>query len=352
MTRGSFWSLLAALVMLVLGGCASGPPRARAPVWTPQQSGVDASLRGVCAVDDAVAWASGSAGTVLRTQDGGAHWQRLTVAGALDLDFRDVHATSAERAWLLTAGTPARVYRTDDGGSSWHVQHEESSPAAFFDAFAWWDDRAGLAFSDPVDGAFLVLRTADGGATWTRASSLPVPRLGEAGFAASGTCVAVGDHGRAWIGTGGTVARVLRSTDRGATWQAAATPLQQGEASQGVFSIAFVDANRGVAVGGDYTAADSRVGTAAWTDDGGHTWRAAATPPWGYRSCVVPVPSAGGVWISVGPNGIDRSLDDGEHWQALGAAGHHALALAPSGAVGWAVGAAGRITRLDGPGAR
>src|SRR4051794_22503429 len=42
--------------------------------WTPQSSGVTVRLRGVSAVDDRVAWASGDKGTFLRTIDGGKTW--------------------------------------------------------------------------------------------------------------------------------------------------------------------------------------------------------------------------------------------------------------------------------------
>ena len=47
--------------------------------WTPQTSGVNARLRGVSAVSDRVAWASGANGTILRTTDGGETWQRLSI---------------------------------------------------------------------------------------------------------------------------------------------------------------------------------------------------------------------------------------------------------------------------------
>ena len=50
---------------------------AAAPVtWQPQTSGVTGRLRGVSAVSSTVAWASGANGTVLRTTDGGTHWQQ------------------------------------------------------------------------------------------------------------------------------------------------------------------------------------------------------------------------------------------------------------------------------------
>ena len=47
-------------------------PIALAPAWTLQTSGVTARLRGVSAVSDKVAWASGSGNTILRTEDAGA----------------------------------------------------------------------------------------------------------------------------------------------------------------------------------------------------------------------------------------------------------------------------------------
>ena len=45
-----------------------------------QDSGVDVRLRGISAVDADIAWASGREGTVLRTVDGGRHWQAVIVS--------------------------------------------------------------------------------------------------------------------------------------------------------------------------------------------------------------------------------------------------------------------------------
>ena len=83
-----------------------------APAWTDQPSGVTARLRGVSAVSDRVAWASGSAGTVLRTGDGGATWQSMTVPGAEKLDFRDVDAVNEQIAYVLSIGSPHRFLST------------------------------------------------------------------------------------------------------------------------------------------------------------------------------------------------------------------------------------------------
>ncbi|HKY27003.1 MAG TPA: hypothetical protein VJM12_03570, partial [Pyrinomonadaceae bacterium] len=47
------------------------------PHWTVQTSGVNVRLRGISAVSESVAWASGAGSTVLRTADGGTSWQKL-----------------------------------------------------------------------------------------------------------------------------------------------------------------------------------------------------------------------------------------------------------------------------------
>lgn len=317
--------------------------------WELLESGVDASLRGLSPVDAAVCWASGNGGTVLRTEDGGRNWELRSVPGAEQLDFRDVQAFDADRALVLSAGQPARIYGTQDGGATWTLRYDSPHPDAFFDSFAFFDDRRGIAFSDPVDGRFLVLRTADGGASWREVpeGALPRPIAGEAGFAASGTCVAVRSPDLAWVGTGGAVARVLRSTDGGRRWTAHEVPMLSGQASQGVFSIAFVDARHGVVVGGDYRQSDLARSNAAWSKDGGTRWTPAEVPPGGYRSCVTAVPGRPWTWLAVGLNGTDWSHDGGRTWQALaGDSGQwHAAAFAEDGS-GWAVGAHGKVGRL------
>ena len=111
---------------------------AQAPVvrWLPQASGVTARLRGVSAVSSTVGWASGAAGTVLRTSDAGTTWQRLTVPGAEALDFRDIDATDARTAHVLSIGPGAasRIYQTSDAGATWTERFVNTDPQAFFDA--------------------------------------------------------------------------------------------------------------------------------------------------------------------------------------------------------------------------
>jgi photosystem II stability/assembly factor-like uncharacterized protein len=318
--------------------------------WTPQASGVTARLRGVSAISDRVAWASGTNGTVLRTADGGTAWQPLSIPSSEKLDFRDIDAIDERTAYALSIGPgeASRIYKTSDAGATWTEQFVNRDPKAFFDAMAFWDANRGVAFSDSVDGQFVILTTIDGGRNWSRVppASLPPALDNEGAFAASGTNVAVVAPNHVWIGTGAAAqSRVLRSSDGGRTWQVATTPLASGP-SRGIFSIAFGDARHGIIVGGDYQKESEAVDNVAVTTDGGATWTAVKGLS-GFRSVVAFVPKAPHTVVAIGPSGSDYSTDNGRTWTALAGAGFHAFSFAPSGALGWGVGEKGAIGKLS-----
>lgn len=322
-----------------------------APVtWEPQLSGVTVRLRGVSAVSAAVAWASGAEGTVLRTIDGGRTWQRRPVPGADTLDFRDIDAFSATTAVVLSIGNgeSSRIYRTTDGGTTWEERFRNTDPKAFFDAVAFGDGTHGAAVSDSVDGRFVMRVSSDGGRTWVPLppDGLPAALAEEGAFAASGTNVAMAGADRLWVGT--SKSRVLRSVDGGRTWTPHLTPVAAGTAT-GIFSIAFRDPHTGVVVGGNYQREGEAVANAALTTDGGITWREPepGRGPSGYRSAVAWLPGSRPLLLAVGPTGSDWSADGGRTWSPAGGAGYDALSIAPSGGVGWATGAGGRIARVS-----
>jgi len=317
--------------------------------WSLQTSGVNARLRGVSAVNDRVAWASGSASTVLRTTDGGATWRKLNVTSEA-LDFRDIDAVDAQTAYALSIGNgPAsRIYKTIDGGASWTLQFQNDDPKAFLDAMTFRDANHGVVFGDSIDGRFYILLTDNGGRNWTRvpANTLPAALENEGAFAASGTNIAVFGNTHAWIGTGAAIkARVLRTADGGRTWQVADTPLAAGP-SAGIFSIAFRDALHGVVVGGDYRKEQQAVENLAITTDGGVTWKLVKGLS-GFRSVVAYVPGAKTpALVAVGPSGADVSLDDGQTWTPIAGRGFDTFSFVPHKAVGWAAGANGGIGKL------
>jgi photosystem II stability/assembly factor-like uncharacterized protein len=334
------------LLLLILGLAAIQAPTVH---WTPLTSGVTARLRGVSAVNDRVAWASGSQGTILRTIDGGTTWRTLTIPGSETLDFRDIDAIDENIAYVLSIGKgdASRIYKTIDAGASWVQQFINRDDKAFYDAMAFWDAKRGIVVSDSIDGQFMILGTTDGGNSWTR---VPIERLppalpNEGFFAASGTNVAVLPPNHVWIGTGAAKeSRVLRSSDGGRTWAIAKTPLASGP-SAGIFSIAFSDAMHGIVVGGDYKVEAAAVDNAAMTSDGGATW----TPMkglTGFRSVVAYSSSDGASLVAVGPLGSDYSTDRGKTWTAIPGPGFDTFSIARRGRVGFAAGAKGAMGKL------
>jgi photosystem II stability/assembly factor-like uncharacterized protein len=328
-----------ALNLLLVTVCA-------AQTWVGQNSGTNASLRGVSAVDAKIVWASGTGGTYLKTTDGGESWNASKVPGAEELDFRDVEAFDAGHALLLSIGPgeKSRIYRTADGGAHWDLAFTNPDAKGFFDCMAFWDAQRGIIVGDPVDGHFGVFTTNDGGDHWQRRTT-PDALPGEGAFAASGTCVITGGKQDAWFVTGGPkAARVFHATDGGATWTVASTPVRNDGPSAGIFSLGFSDARHGVAVGGDYNKPDETTRNLAVTSDGGRTWTVpVGSPPAGFRSAVTYVPKLK-LWMTVGTSGSDAS-SDGVNWKRFDTGAFNATSFAASGD-GWAVGSRGRVARF------
>ncbi|GAB3944637.1 oxidoreductase [Kribbella albertanoniae] len=343
------------LSQLVPAAQATGGPSYR---WDVTPTGSTAQFRGLSAVSKDVAWIGGSAGQVLRTVDGGKHWQNVSPAGAETVQFRDVQAFDAHRAVILSIGpgTDSRVYRTENGGKNWTETFRNTDEKAFYDCIAFNDKSHGLALSDPVDGKFRIAATSDGGKSWKVQpnAGMPAALPGEFAFAASGTCLVAGPGRTAWFATGGgDRPRVFRTFDGGRNWTVADSPMASGEAA-GIFSLAFRGPLFGVAVGGDFLKPTEAVKAASVTYDGGRTWKLvpADKAPKGYRSGSTFLPPSVSrsltTVIAVGPSGSDVSRDGGRSWTQFSDGNFDSVECGGHGTQAgcWASGAKGAVARL------
>lgn len=314
--------------------------------WQKQNVDTKASLRGLSVVNQNVIWASGTGGTFLKTVDGGKTWTVGKVPEAEKLDFRDVEAFDANTAYLLSIGNgeTSRIYKTTDGGKTWEKQFQATDKDIFLDAFAFWDKDHGIAMGDPVKGYFYLLRTDDGGKKWY---PLPTDKMipakeGEAAFAASGTCIITQGKNNVFMVSGGTQARVFRSTNRGNSWLVSETPITKGTQGSGIFSIAMFDAKNGVIVGGNYEKPNEVNNNLAFTKDGGKIWTLGKGLN-GYRSGVAYVDAK--TILAVGSSGSDVSKDGGKTWTNLDKENYNAVQSKGKNSI-WAVGANGLVAKL------
>jgi len=236
-------------------------------------------------------------------------------------NFRALACTT-NSVFTISIANPALLYK--DGILVYKEEHEK----VFYDSIDFWNNEEGIAIGDQTDGCMSIVITRDGGNTWKKQSCKIAPKVseGEGAFAASDTNISiVGDF--TWIATGGNASRILFSSNKGGTWEVFDTPIIQGVASSGMYSIDFYDEKVGFAIGGDYTQPEANKQNKIKTIDGGKTWELVGKgqKP-GYRSCVQFIPnSQGRAIVAVGFSGIDYSKDLGNTWKHLSDKGYYTI---------------------------
>ncbi|HMP88270.1 MAG TPA: YCF48-related protein, partial [Lacibacter sp.] len=266
-------------------------------------SGRTTSLRGMSVPTSTTIWVCGSKGTVGRSVNGGKVFEWMTVAGHEHRDFRDIEAFDAQTAIIMAVDTPALLLKTTDGGRNWKTVLQDRRPGMFLDALYFWNSMSGIVVGDPIEGRIYIARTFDGGNTWRGLppAYYPTAEPGEAFFAASGTNITGLNRQEAVFVTGGAHSRLFIRD------QKIDLPVIQGGTLTGANSIAVYDEKRIVIVAGDYQRDTARAGNCVLTSDKGKTFIRPATPPFGYRSCVIYVTKER--LVACGTTGVDVSTD-------------------------------------------
>jgi photosystem II stability/assembly factor-like uncharacterized protein len=287
------------------------------------------SIRAIAPIDENRVWFASDMGKVGLIDGDIPKLATIKYQDSL-LHFRSL-AVTPNAIFVLSIANPAVLYKIDfDGQEATHIEdvYSETGEKVFYDSMKFWNDKEGIAMGDPTEDCLSVLITRDGGDHWTKLScgTLPKTEPGEAGFAASNTNIALyGNH--VWIATGGKRARVFHSSDKGIHWEVFNTPILQGRAMTGIYSIDFYNEKLGVIMGGDWENKGFKEGNKAITTDGGKTWKLIANGKGpGFQSAVKFVPgSEGQEIVSVGSPGISYSHDGGDSWKELSREGFYAI---------------------------
>jgi hypothetical protein len=289
------------------------------------------SIRAIVPMDENSVWFAANKGMVGLIDGKTPKLANIKYEDSL-LHFRAIAKTS-EAVFVLSIANPGVLYKIGFSGKEASYIEEvyvEKGDKVFYDSMCFFNDKEGIAMGDPTDDCLSVIITGDGGNTWRKfnCDNLPKVENGEAAFAASNSNIAIyKDH--VWMASGGKRSRVFHSADKGKNWEVFETPMIQGKAMTGIYSIAFYDEKTGVIFGGDWEQKLFNEGNKAITKDGGKTWKLMSNGKGpGYRSSVKFVPGSKGRGIvAVGSPGISYSNDGGENWTELSSEGFYAISF-------------------------
>lgn len=164
--------------------------------WTTQTSGTIANLTKIFCLNANIAWAAGANTTFLKTTNGGTLWQPVNIPLIpvyTNSDISDIFFRDANTGWAALNAGGGPILRTGDGGNTWTTYYATNGSTIFS---VWFTDlNTGWAV-----GTFGgISKSTDSGVTWANFQD-----VGDAFL----NCVFFTDADHGWIcGTGGTVWR-------------------------------------------------------------------------------------------------------------------------------------------------
>lgn len=234
----------------------------------------------IIAPTDQIAWAVGTGGKIVRTEDGGKSWIRQKTPTIENL--QGIAAWDPKTA--IAAGNKGIILHTSDAGTTWSasVVPKSNNPnkllrARIFGETAWAVGEFGGLF-----------RSDDKGATFTRVLPEKDSAWNAISFRGQNGLV-VGEFGS-----------MIRSNDGGSTWTEVKT-----ENKVSLMALTFRTDTDGVAVG--------LSGTLLTTSDGGTTW---TSVPDLTREHLFDVQWDENHWVVVGDKGVMLTADaDAKTWK-------------------------------------
>ncbi len=199
--------------------------------WKRLRTGLDVTLLGLWCASPKDVYLCGANGTLAVTHDAGRTW---SVAPPLtEASLADVLGDGAGN--IVAVGSGGVILRSDDG-ARWEVvraavEAPKGSPRSSLKALATWRPGCFLAAGDST-----LLRSDDGGRTWRDVALPEVVR--------NVTDVCATASGQWFVGS---LERIVRSDDEGATWHVEHTLTGTGHCW--VYALHVEPDGRGIAVG-------------------------------------------------------------------------------------------------------
>ena len=265
-------------------------------MWRLLPSGIETEIKSVCFSNSSMGYASGEAGTILKTTDGGEHWTALESGTGVQL-WNIALIPSGGNDMGFAVGDGGTILKTTDGGATWTKQNsglKDGLVQSFlFHVFPLDEQRWFAAGGDGEAFSGVILSTDNGGQTWVKHHVPGTLFLDRCVFLDAQTGYAVGlnslnggsifktvDGGQTWqeqyssgsIIAGlwcagpnlcwavGSTGQILHTTD-GETWTA-----QNAGTTADLLAVCFSDNQNGMVCGFDGTILRTNNGGTTWTD--------------------------------------------------------------------------------------
>ncbi len=282
-------------IKLLLFFCLSFAVQSNAQTWTqlsPPNPPIAGAILGIHFVDDQTGYISGANGAISKTLDCGKTWQSQ-ISGTTSTLY-SIFFTDASHG--VAVGSTGTIRITTNGGLNWVSPTTVPAAATTTDFRVVWFDAVGNGYiGGGVAGTYSqILKTTNGGTTWTDISPAQTFAAGATGRAIYGIFFTSPTVGYATDFDG----RILKTVNSGGIWTATQATL----VSNNLHGIYFTSALRGFAVGGDPSTA---TGVILKTEDAGLNWTSTQLPVGSFLTDVK-FNSSGGAY-AVGGNPVTNT---------------------------------------------
>jgi photosystem II stability/assembly factor-like uncharacterized protein len=149
--------------------------------------------------------------TIMKTTDGGGHWDAL---GTSPANFNSLVIDPASPATIYALGgtaqgVPTSIYKSIDGGVTWVRESNGLDRVAYIQLLAIAPSRSSTLYALP-EFQVGILRSVDAGSSWTKIDTA----FGSWKLAIDPTNADV-----VYVGTGGAEAKIFKSTNGGEQWR-------------------------------------------------------------------------------------------------------------------------------------